>query len=429
MISKFKSLYNNKVLTGTIIVAIGSFIGSFFNYLFQIFLGRNLSIEEFGTFTTLLSLSVLIAIPATAFVNSLIKYVAQLKAKNDFKSLTYLFKKVVLSGVILGFILVLIINLSSKQISAILNINDLGIFIFYSFFVSLLLINIGPSAYLQGLLRFKAYAVYLSLGGLLRFIIFISTLLLIGISLKNVFFGMILALILVFICGLFFLKKNFTSHGKEVINYSAILKVSTYSFILIIGMTFLNNIDIILVKHYFDPSTAGVYAALVTVGKVFLFGAGVVKILMYPQISYLVAKKTSYITRFLQFLTLQVFILVSGMIIFFVFPKFIVATMFGEKFIVAADYLPLFILFIASYVLIDFLLMFLLAIEKTKPYILLILIIIFQITLITHYHKTISDIIYINTILTVCYAIILCIYIYFVIKNEKRLSISNSTSL
>ena len=48
--------------------------------------------------------------------------------------------------------------------------------------------------------------------------------------------------------------------------------------------TFL-NLDVILVKHYFDPELAGYYAAASTVGKMVFFVPGAVGTLMFPRVS------------------------------------------------------------------------------------------------------------------------------------------------
>jgi O-antigen/teichoic acid export membrane protein len=93
VITKAKHLVNSTVVGGTIIVTIGAFIGSFFNYLTQVGLGRILSVEEYGTFNALLSLSVILSVPVLALTNSIIRNVSELKAMGRFDILTKMFVK------------------------------------------------------------------------------------------------------------------------------------------------------------------------------------------------------------------------------------------------------------------------------------------------------------------------------------------------
>jgi O-antigen/teichoic acid export membrane protein len=54
------------------------------------------------------------------------------------------------------------------------------------------------------------------------------------------------------------------------------------AIVFFIGQVIINNIDIILVKHFFDPSTAGVYAAIALVGRVVYLLSWSVVSAMFP---------------------------------------------------------------------------------------------------------------------------------------------------
>ena len=57
--------------------------------------------------------------------------------------------------------------------------------------------------------------------------------------------------------------------------------------VLVNGFLFttLLNLDVVLVKHYFDPESAGYYAAAATVGKMVFFMPGAVGTLMFSRVS------------------------------------------------------------------------------------------------------------------------------------------------
>lgn len=52
--------------------------------------------------------------------------------------------------------------------------------------------------------------------------------------------------------------------------------------VFFVGQVIINNIDILLVKHYFAPETAGLYAAVALVGRVLYFAAWSVVSAMFP---------------------------------------------------------------------------------------------------------------------------------------------------
>ena len=79
------------IVSNTAIVTVGVLIGSFFSYLLQFFLGRFLSVSDYGTFSALLSLTYLIGVPSGVFGISIIKVSSELLAKKRFDKLSSLF--------------------------------------------------------------------------------------------------------------------------------------------------------------------------------------------------------------------------------------------------------------------------------------------------------------------------------------------------
>jgi len=94
IIKVIKPFLNDKIVTGSAIISASIFMGSVVNYLTQIFLGRFMSVEDYGTFNALFSLTVIISIPSIAIFTSLIKTVANLRVDNDFDSITRIYSKV-----------------------------------------------------------------------------------------------------------------------------------------------------------------------------------------------------------------------------------------------------------------------------------------------------------------------------------------------
>jgi len=93
-----------KDINATILVTSGLLVGSFFSYLLQFFLGRSLSVSDYGAFNALLSVAVIVGVPATVFGIPLVKEVASLSAKKEEAKLSALFWQAMLWSVAAGLI-------------------------------------------------------------------------------------------------------------------------------------------------------------------------------------------------------------------------------------------------------------------------------------------------------------------------------------
>ena len=85
-----------------------------------------------------------------------------------------------------------------------------------------------------------------------------------------------------------------------------------------------------------------------------------------------------------------------GILVFGLFPRLIVHTMFGSAYEGAIEYLFKFVIFMGLYVMLNFMTLFLLAIEKTRVYLLQIPAVILQAVLIVFFHKDLHQVIDMN---------------------------------
>lgn len=426
MIAKIKTIIKDPTLAGTFIVTVGVFLGSIFSYLLQIGLGHLLSIEDFGLFNAFLSLSIIFGIPASAISVSLIKKVSQLLAVQNFYTLRKLYWSFTKIALVLGLAISAIFVVLNTLVANYLNIPHGTVIYIFAVFLAFSFINVVPMAYLQGLLRFKAFAFLSLVSQFLRLIIPLG-LVYAGFAVTGAYTGLTLVGLLTFFVALLLLAKNFnqgkTPVGDEAqessipVVYKQLLIFSLPVLFINLGINLLNNTDIVMVKHFFSPYEAGVYAGVVTMCKVYLFGASIVQVVMFPQISHLHALGENYKSRFLKFLMLQLLLTFGGLGIFTVFPSPINNLMFGGKFVDSVTYLPLFALFVALYILITFLSMFLLAISKTKAFLVILPTCVLQYILISTFHTNLFSVIKANILSTGLACLFIIIY---VIKSLSR---------
>lgn len=425
MIEKAKNLLKNEAVSGTIIVAIASLIGNVFSYLVQIFLGRSLTVAEYGIFNTLLSVSVIIGVFNGTLTTAVVKLVSDLKVKERFDTLTHLFVKISVYTLGLGIIIALGVFSVRNTVADFLNIAQISIVSAFALNMSTPFLRIAPAAYLQGLLRFKGFGFFTVISSILRLaVVFVAIYL--GYRVGGVYVALSIGSLISYFVGALVLKKNFTSFDKNSdlnTHYKRMLIFAGPVLFIRIGMILLNNVDIILVKHLFDEYSAGLYSGLVTVAKVFLFGANTITIVMFPQVSEAFAKREDFVEKVKPFFLLQVFVILVGLVVFKLFPGLIVDIMFGEEYMSIVKYLPKFVLFFAFYVMLNFVTMFLLAIEKVRVYLLQIPAIILQVVLIYLFHDNLNQVIDMNLISS---GLLLVLVSLFYLKN---VGINYSSSL
>jgi O-antigen/teichoic acid export membrane protein len=397
-----KKLLNSSLISGVLVVTVGSFIGSIFSYLLQVFLGRLLSLEDYGTFNTLLSFSVILGVLGGAFSNSVIKKVSALKAECRFDTLTHIFWNLsfycILFGILFGGFLIAL----RASFANFFNISDPQALVSFSFLMGLTFLGALPKAYLQGLLRFKALAFFVIFASITRLVIPLLAVYK-GFKVDGVFGGMVLGAILSYMVSLLLLNKNFEKCDRsETLNlhYKHMLNFVGPLIFIQVGLTLLNNADVILVKRLFSAESAGIYAGVVTVGKVLLFGAGSVSTIMFPQVAEAFSRGEDPKKTVKKFIPLQVLLVGVGTLVFILFPKLITVLMFGERFLPAVKYVPMFTVFIAAYILVNFFILYFMAIEKFKATYILCLGAVLQAGLIWKFATSIDAVVNINILIT-----------------------------
>lgn len=418
----FDLLTKNTAIYSTTVITFGLVIGSFFSYLLQFLLARLLSINDYGAFNALISLYVIVSVPILALTTALIKKVSELRDSDNFKDLSALFIKGSIVSLIFGLIFGLIIILFNDSILQYFKLEkETRSVEFFALYVALSFVLLWPTAYLQGLLRYKAFAFFSALSGIVRFafpVIFVYF----GYRVGGVFLGFSFYVVLMYIISLMLLKKNYSNSVSNIIknHFVDILKLSIITFFISVGLSLLNNIDVIQVRHFFGDEPSGIYAAVVTIGKIFLFGAGMITIIMFPQISNLKSKNQNFLKRFLVFLILQIITILVSWVVFYLFSAQIVSMLFGAQFLVAVPYVFSFSIFVGFYILINFLIMYLLAIGDKISWVFLLITAVLQYILLYYFNSSLEQVIFLNIILTGSLLSLLTVYsVFYTFKSLK----------
>jgi O-antigen/teichoic acid export membrane protein len=271
-----KSLHA-RILSGSVVLLLGSGLTAAINFAYNVAVARILGPAAFGHATAVYTLLTLISAVTLSFQIVPAKVVAQ-QSSLETKGAAYrdFHRGAWGCGVIIALLLVLF----QSSISAFLKLPspvmvDL-IAIGAAFYVPLG----SRRGYIQGAYGFRSLSTSLVLEGLVRLC---GSLLLVmlGFGVNGVIAANAAAIAVAYFAA----APKLPPPVPNQIRLSHALRESMQAIVFFAGQVLINNCDIVLVKHFFTPAMAGLYAAVAMVGRViFAFSQAVVNS-MFPLVA------------------------------------------------------------------------------------------------------------------------------------------------
>ncbi len=350
------------VKNGTILF-VCTMVGNVSNYCFQFLMGRTLSIEDFGAMNALLSVMMSVTLPTGAIMFVIAKYVSTYRARGEAAKIGSIYRKALGRIALLAAFISLLFMLSAGWLGNYLRIDDvqavliLAVGIFGAF---VLTVNLGI---LQGIQRFYYLGAGLGLGGVLRLVLGVLFVLA-GLGLKGALLATVLPTLLIF--GLTMapvypyagLKGADGAHTR-ILNYSVPVFLSSAVF------AFLSNIDLVMVRHFFDPVEAGLYSSVVVLGKTMLYLPSAFALAMFPMVSEQDALNGDSFRILDRALLCTLALCLAGLAVFVIAPGPLITTLFGARFSGAAHLLKYYGLAMTFMALVSILMSFNLARHRT----------------------------------------------------------------
>lgn len=377
------------------IIFLATMVVNFSNYLFHVFMGRMLGPASYGILVSLLSISVILSVPVATLQTVITKYVSNFKAKNQYAEISYLFfrliKKLFFYG-ILGFIL---FALGSGYLSSFLQISSPVPVIILG--TSMIFAIILPIVYgvLQGLQSFGHLGFNMIVSGISRLVL--------GLLLVYLGLGVSGAIAAPTLAGLFAVALAFIPlrflyrwRGEDPqINSGEMYRYFWPVLMSFLCFAILTNTDVILVKHFFTPLDAGRYSAAAMMGKIVLFLPGAIGMVMFPKTSELHAlERDSFpLLRKSLFLVGAMCGLVTAG--YFLFPRFAITFLFGNKYLPGAPLIGIFGVAMTLFALIQILILYHLSVHNLNFVYFLATFSLLQVILLWFFHNSLSQIIYI----------------------------------
>ena len=307
------------------------------NYFYNLILGRILGPKQFADAAIIVTFLLVLSFIAMTFQLVTAKFTVLLDAFTFKGFITKTYKNALITGLVLGAVIICF----SKHLQHVFNTSNSQMFTIFGFGVPVyFLMSINRGVY-QGRESYKPLSITYQAEMIGRLLI---TLLLI-FYVKNVAYASLISfgVILSFVFGLLpFGYKNISlkeelkldiNQRKAINNFFII--TAFYEFTQII----INNSDILLVKHYFEPYQAGLYASMALIGRIVYFIAWMFVMLLLPKVVTLkkAGKKTSGILfKYIFYIAIISVVIVS---VCFIFPEIIITLLFGNQYITMAHLL------------------------------------------------------------------------------------------
>ena len=263
-----------RVLSGSVVLLSGSGLVTGINLAYNIAVARFLGPTGFGHATAVYTLLTLISAVTLSFQIVSAKVVAQ-QSSLEGKSAVY--RRFERSAWASGILVALLLLLFQTQISDYLNLPS-------SILVVLLAVGVAfyvplgtRRGYIQGAYGFRRLAINLVVEGLARLG---GSLLLIelGYGVRGVIAANAAAVALAYFAA----ASKLAPAAPSDVRLPHAFHEALQAIVFFVGQVLINNCDIVLVKHFFPPTSAGLYAAVALVGRViFAFSSAVVNS-MFP---------------------------------------------------------------------------------------------------------------------------------------------------
>jgi len=266
-----------RILSGSVVLLSGSGLATAINLAYNIAVARFLGPMGFGHATAVYTLLILISAVTLSFQIVSAKLVAQQPAAGG-KSAAYRYfhRGAWACGVVIALLLLLFqtgianyLNLPSPVLVALLAIG-------VAFYVPLG----SRRGYIQGAYGFRLLATNLVLEGAVRLggSLLLMTL---GFGVRGVVAANSAAVAVAYLAA----APKLTPAIPSQLHPSYALRETLQGMVFFAGQMLINNCDIVLVKHFFAPKPAGLYAAVAMVGRViFAFSSAVVNT-MFPLVA------------------------------------------------------------------------------------------------------------------------------------------------
>lgn len=403
------------------IMFFASSLVNIFNYAYNIILGRMLGPSNYGVLVSLLSIFLIFGSLSGSFSLVLTKFTSQFKTEKKESSIFLLLKYSYFAILFFSLILFFIFLIFSNKIANFLNIESNTPIIILGIAISFLFLITPLRGILRGLQKFTYLGLNLVIDSLIKLILGIL-LVILGFGINGAIVALPLSTIISVFIVLFPLNFLMTYKIKDSsIDFKEIFKYFWPVFISMTCFFILINMDIILVKHFFNFIEAGIYSVAVQFGKIVFSFPISVTFVMFPKITQLYTLKKDTSKIFLKYLILVLIMCLTITSLYYIAPDFMVNLFFGKQYSNSANLIFLYGINMTLYSLVFIFINYFLSINDKRISVIVLFFTLVQFILIWNIHDSL-----IRVLQIVCINSFLINLICFLILFLKKIKLNFS---
>ena len=328
-------LSENRLVRQNAILFSGGLVAGIGGFVFHAIAGRILGPAIYGQVAFLIALYAVGTAPALILVVVLARYTATLAARGDAGVRSLLTRTVRLIA-IPCLLAVLVTSLMARPVAAFEHLGSTIPILILGFSIALIWQVAIPRGILQGLQRFTALSLNLSLELVVRTVL-VYVLLMTGYAVSGAMAAVFVGLAFAFFLGLYTLRDHFRGTGTRV-RLRVMAGFSMTAAAGIIGVQILYNQDVILAEHYLSSHDGGIYGGLNKIGTILFFLTLSVSQVLFPRVVEAVAKEEHPGRILLSSAGILAALGAGALLVFAVVPGLVVGVLFGPGFKDATPY-------------------------------------------------------------------------------------------
>lgn len=413
------------ISSGTILV-VSIMAGNFLNFLFNAYLGRAVSFEDFGLLTLINTFVYVIGVFASGLGSTINHRVAFLSSKEGNEKAAGFFVKFIEKIIIYALISVAVWILISPFLIKFFRLDEGLSILLFAPVIFFSIMESVTRGYLSGTFTFISVGITLLSAAVVKLVA--------GIFLVNAhmdeitYFTIIIAASASFIVTLVLgLKKLLSIKINIHVTSSFPNRFFTATVMNNLATTAFLSIDILLAKHFLSPLLAGQYAFLSLLGKMIYYFGSLFDVFMTPMVSKDMGANKDPKKSFYRLLALTSVLTFAMYICIGLSGKLFLPLLFGSKVYTILPYLPIYALAISLVVISNSIISYHLVRHHYTFPIVSFIMSFFMVVGISLFHRSIADI---TGVMLVTSAIFFFLLIFLhVLQRNERFLLSNIIDL
>jgi O-antigen/teichoic acid export membrane protein len=325
----------NRLVRQNLVLFVGGLVAGIGGFVYHAIAGRILGPATYGQVAFLIAVYAVGTAPALILVVVLARYTATLAARGD-SGVRSLLGRTARLVAIPCLVAVLLTALFARPVAAFEHLGSTIPIVILGFSIALIWQVAIPRGILQGLQRFPALSLNLSVELVVRTLV-VFTLLKAGYAVSGAMAAVFVGLAVCFVLGLYTLRDSFKHVGTRV-QLRVMAGFSLTAAAGIIGIQILYNQDVILAEHYLSSHDGGIYGGLNKIGTILFFLTLSVSQVLFPRVVEAVAKEQHPGRILLSSAGILTALGMGALLVFAIVPGLVVGVLFGSGFSDATPY-------------------------------------------------------------------------------------------